>query len=129
MDLSYKGIDLEKIKQVQKISFSNVGLVSEMVQLDLKRTFSLDDFKANDSVIDAVRLQIEAHQNKQREDTEMFIICEMAKLFLEEKQKQKNVLERLEEEHRKSEECPKFEKVFRQVAFEEAIKIVKEGMG
>lgn len=36
------------------------------------------------------------------------------------------ILERLEEEHAKSEQCPKFEKVFRQVAFEEAIKIVKE---
>ena len=39
------------------------------------------------------------------------------------------IVERLEEEHRKSEECPKFEKVFRQVAFEEAIAIVKEEGG
>ncbi len=95
--VKYKGIDLEKIKQVQKVKFSNVGLVSEMVQLDLKKTFSLDDFKVEDSVMDAVRLQIEAHQNKQREDTEMFITCEMAKLFLKEKEKQKRVIERLEE--------------------------------
>lgn len=39
------------------------------------------------------------------------------------------ILERLEEAHNKSEECPKFEKAFRQVAFEEAIKIVKEEVG
>lgn len=39
------------------------------------------------------------------------------------------IVERLEEEHRKSEECPKFEKVFRQVAFEKAIGIVKEEGG
>jgi hypothetical protein len=36
-----------------------------------------------------------------------------------------DVLERLEDTHNKSEECPKFEKAFRQVAFEEAIEIVK----
>ena len=39
------------------------------------------------------------------------------------------IIERLEEAHRKSEGCPKFEKAFRQVAFEEAIEIIKEGMG
>lgn len=39
------------------------------------------------------------------------------------------IVERLEVEHKKSEYCPKFEKVFRQVAFEEAIAIVKEEGG
>lgn len=35
------------------------------------------------------------------------------------------IVERLEMKHSESEKCPKFEKVFRQVAFEEAIEIVK----
>lgn len=36
------------------------------------------------------------------------------------------IVERLEEKHRKAAESQKFERAFRQVAFEEAIKIVKE---
>lgn len=39
------------------------------------------------------------------------------------------ILERLKEKHVESEKCPKFEKAFRQVAFEEAIEIVKEEGG
>ena len=39
------------------------------------------------------------------------------------------IVERLEEEHKESEQCPEFEKVFRQVVFEEAIKIIKEEGG
>lgn len=37
-----------------------------------------------------------------------------------------NIVEKLKEEHIECEKCPLFEKVFRQVAFEEAIAIVKE---
>ena len=37
------------------------------------------------------------------------------------------VIAELEELHKKCENCPKFEKVFRQVAFEESIYIVKKG--
>lgn len=37
------------------------------------------------------------------------------------------VVEQLEELHKKCENCPKFEKVFRQVAFEKSIDIVKKG--
>lgn len=37
------------------------------------------------------------------------------------------VIAELEELHKKCENCPKFEKVFRQVAFEESIDIVKKG--
>lgn len=36
------------------------------------------------------------------------------------------LISRLEEKHKESENCPKFEKVFRQVAFEESIDIVNE---
>ena len=39
------------------------------------------------------------------------------------------ILERLKEKHVESEKCPKFEKAFRQVAFEEAMKIVMEEGG
>ena len=37
------------------------------------------------------------------------------------------VIAELEELHKKCENCPKFEKVFRQVAFEKSIDIVKKG--
>lgn len=39
------------------------------------------------------------------------------------------ILERLKEKHVESEKCPKFKKAFRQVAFEEAMKIVMEEGG
>lgn len=126
MDLSYKGIDVEKIKQVQKINFPHLEPEMEMVKLNLKKTFSLDDFKVNDSVMDAVRLQIEAYQNKQREEQEMFIVCEMAKLFLEEKQKQKKVLEQIELQ------AELFSLSDRDCCFairqDKALKIIKEGL-
>ena len=41
----------------------------------------------------------------------------------------KDIVERLEEKHKESENCPKFEKAFRQVAFEEAIEIVNRVAG
>ena len=127
MNPKYKGIDLEKIKQVQEIRFSHIDLVPEMVKVNLKSTFSLDNFKASDAFIDAIRLQIEAHQTKQCEDKEMFIICEMAKLFLEEKEKQKKVMEQIELQ---SELFSLSDKdccfAIRQ---DKALKIIKEGMG
>lgn len=36
------------------------------------------------------------------------------------------IMERLEQKHQESDQCPKFEKAFRQVAFEEAMQIVEE---
>lgn len=85
MDLSYKGINAEKIKQIQRIRFPHHIPCTEQVKVDLQRTFSSDDFKVKDSVMDAIMLQIESYQNKYMEDYEMFVICEMAKLFLEAK--------------------------------------------
>ena len=85
MDLSYKGINAEKIKQIQRIRFPHHIPCTEQVKVDLQRTFSSDDFKVKDSVVDAIRLQIESYQKKYMEDYEMFVICEMAKLFLKAK--------------------------------------------
>lgn len=51
---------------------------------------------------------------------------EILKDYDDKKTTLERIIERLEEEHRKSEECPKFEKAFRQVAFEEAIEIIKQ---
>lgn len=98
MNLKYKGIDLEKIKQVQEIRFSHVDVAPDEVKFALEY-ISSDNNSLNMTAAQA-RLQdiIEAYQRKCEEDHDMFIICEMAKLFLEEKEKQKKVLERLEEE-------------------------------
>ena len=96
MDFSYKGIDAEKIKQVQEIRFSNVDVAPDEVKFALE-CITFDNGSLNMTAAQA-RLQdiIEAYQRKYMEDHDMFIICEMAKMFLEEKQKQKNVIQRLE---------------------------------
>ena len=133
--VKYKGIDLKKIKQVQKIRFSHVHVDPEEVKLALNHITLNDNMTAAQM---ALQDKIKAHQRKYMEDHDMFIICEIAKLFLEEKEKQKNVIGRLEEELKLAEkdmqECtykgmPFYDKANGYAtAMYNAIEIIKEEM-
>jgi predicted glutamine amidotransferase len=90
----YKGINLTKINGIQKINFPKTMTDSVSVRLDFEKF----DTKALDKVSKCIQDHAEKLLQNQVEDTEMFIICEMAKMFLEEKEKWKRVIERLEEE-------------------------------
>ena len=83
--IEYKGINLTKINGIQKVNFPK----SEYnPQLDVLKIEGLNT--------EIFRIGIENHARRLAEDTEMAIICEMAKLFLEEKEKWKRAVERLE---------------------------------
>ena len=122
----YKGINLTKINGIQKINFPQTMTDSVSVRLDFEKF----DTKDLDKVSKCIPDHIEKPLQKQVEDTEMFIICEMAKMFLEEKEKWKRVVERLEEQ---AEECRKYWQEFDDEdsfggmnAYCDAVKIVKE---
>ena len=125
----YKGINLTKINGIQEINFQKTMTDSVSVRLKFEKI----DTKAIDEFFKCIQDPVEKLLQKQVEDTEMFIICEMAKMFLEEKEKWKRVVERLEEQ---AEECRKYWQEFDDEdsfggmnAYCDAVKIIKEEGG
>lgn len=125
----YKGINLTKINGIQEINFQKTMTDSVSVRL----AFEKFDTKDLEDVGKCIQDHVEKLFLSQIEDTEMFIICEMAKMFLEEKEKWKRVVERLEEQ---AEECRKYWQEFDDEdsfggmnAYCDAVKIVKEEGG
>lgn len=125
----YNGINLTKINGIQEINFPKTMTDSVSVRL----AFEKFDTKDLEEVGKCIQDHVEKLFQTQIEDTEMFIICEMAKMFLEEKEKWKRVVERLEEQ---AEECRKYWQEFDDEdsfggmnAYCDAVKIVKEEGG
>ena len=100
----YKGINLTKINGIQEINFQKTMTDSVSVRL----AFEKFDTKDLEEVGKCIQDHVEKLFQTQIEDTEMFIICEMAKMFLEEKEKWKRVVERLEEQAEYFKDCTKY---------------------
>jgi rubrerythrin len=72
----YKGISRERLTEIQKVRFPYAEPVSVEQQNVMK---SME----NDSVVSQVNAEIERMHRRLREDTEMSIVVEMAKEYLE----------------------------------------------
>lgn len=101
----YKGINLIKINGIQEINFPKTMTDSVSVRI----AFEKFDTKDLETVGKCIQDHAEKLFQTQIEDTEMFIICEMAKMFLEEKEKWKRAVEQLEECYERYEDLEYYE--------------------
>lgn len=128
-EIKYKGIDTQAIKKIEK---EFLEYKFEGVNFDKNKVL---DAVRNSDLMAFLDSHIQVIQARQVEATEMYIICEMAKLYLEHCRDMQEILERLEE--KKKNICgsynyatPVLERPSCKIAFNngicEAIAIVKE---
>lgn len=92
----YKGIDLETINQVEKINFPHLEHESENVLFNIRESFASMNLDVMEQWIKEVNVTIDKYRNDLMRDQEMFVICEMAKLYLQNCLSVKRILCRLE---------------------------------
>lgn len=75
--MKYKGINVEKIKEIQRVKLPNADAFAKLSAIDIENICSdTDSFNA---VCNQIKKELEARKN----DTEMAIICEMALNYLQ----------------------------------------------
>ena len=75
--MKYKGINVEKIKEIQRVKLPNADAFIMMTPKDIENICSNTD--SFDAVCNQIKKELEARKN----DTEMAIICEMALNYLQ----------------------------------------------
>lgn len=91
-EIKYKGIDTEKIKEVQRVEFPHVAI--EPLRINLPKFHDLDKEIVTATQIE-LQNRIDELQQKRNEDRDFYVICEMAKLYLEQCEALKRIVERL----------------------------------
>lgn len=119
--VKYKGIDTKRIKEFQRINLPYIYL-NEHGKEAMEELLHADSKILTDTQL-WMKQQIEAHQEKLFHEEEMFIICEIAKLYFEQCGAIKRILTRLEELE------PQYLGVEYTDGVCDAIKIVKEEGG
>ena len=124
-DFKYKGIDLKAIKDVQ-IKFEPY----RKDNIVFKKEILLKNLNENENMFPEILKAIESKERQELEATEMYCICEMARLWLKHCRDMEEIVERLEEQ---AEECRKYWNEFDDEdsfggmnAYCDAIEIVKE---
>ena len=119
--LKYKGISVERINKFQRINLPHISL-NEQGKKAIEELLHADSKFLTDMQL-MIKQQIEACQEKLVHEEEMFVICEIAKLYFEQCGAVKRILTRLEELE------PQYLGVEYTDGVCDAIKIVKEEGG
>ena len=87
-NLKYKGIDMETLLKIQfgktPVGFEPITFKDSLKRMELKH-------------IESIKKELELMQRKHYEDAELFLVCEMAKLFLAQRNVLQKIIDRLEE--------------------------------
>ncbi len=93
--VKYKGIDIKKIREIERIKFPHIHLSSQGKEA-MEELLHADSNSLTDAQL-MMKQQIEAHQKKFVDERDMFIICEIAIMYLKQCGAVKRIFNKLKE--------------------------------